>query len=57
MEFANEETVTKLLSEKEILHAKEGNSLFTSPLYNLGNFLENIKKEPSPYGEKYIFVK
>ena len=57
MEFANEETVTKLLSEKEILHAKEGNSLFTSPLYNLGNFLENIIKEPSPYGGLYILVK
>ncbi len=57
MELTSEETVTKLLSANEILHVS-GNKLFSSnPLYDLGEFLENIKNTPSPYAGKYIFIK
>ena len=57
MEPTNEEIVTKLLSSNEILHVKNNNAFTINPLYNLGEFLKNVKDLPSPYGEKYVFIK
>lgn len=57
MELTSEEIVTKLLSKNEILQKKDNTNLITNPIYNLGEFLENVKNSPSPYGEKYIFIK
>ena len=58
MEPTNEEIVTRLLSSNEILHVKNNNNAFTiKPLYNLGEFLKNVKDMPSPYGDKYVFIK
>ena len=57
MELTNEEIVTKLLSSSEILQVKNNNKFITNTIYNLGEFLNNIKKEPSPYEGKYIFIK
>ncbi len=52
-----EEIVTKLLSSKEIIRVKENKLFATSPMYNLGEFLNKIKSQPSPYGNKYVFIK
>lgn len=57
MEPTSEEIVTKLLSSNEILHVKSNRALISEPLYNLGEFLKNVKDMPSPYGEKYVFIK
>ncbi len=57
MEPTNEEIVTKLLSCNEILHVKNSKALITKPIYDLGEFLDNVKHLSSPYGEKYIFIK
>ena len=57
MELTNEEIVTRLLSSNEILHVKNNKASISEPLYNLGEFLKNIKDMPSPYGEKYVFIK
>lgn len=57
MEPTNEEIVTRLLSSNEILHVKNNNAFTTNPLYNLGEFLKNVKDLPSPYSEKYVFIK
>ncbi len=57
MELTNEEIVTKLLSSNEILHVKNNTKFSTEPVYNLGEFLKNIKNMPSPYGKKYVFIK
>lgn len=56
MELTNEEIVTRLLSAKEILRVKN-QPFITDSVYNLGDFLKKIKELPSPYGEKYIFIK
>ncbi len=57
MELTSEEIVTKILSKNEIIQKKDNANLITNPIYNLGEFLENVKNSPSPYGEKYIFIK
>ena len=57
MELTSEEIVTKILSKNEIIKKKDNANLITNPIYNLGEFLENVKNSPSPYGEKYIFIK
>ncbi len=57
MELTSEEIVTKLLSSNEILHVKNNNTFISEPLYNLGEFLKNVKDMPSPYGDKYVFIK
>ncbi len=57
MELTSEEIVTKLLSSNEILHVKNNNTFISEPLYNLGEFLNNVKDMPSPYGDKYVFIK
>ena len=57
MELTNEQVVTKILSENSILKEKINSFDITLPRYNLGNFLKKYKNSPSPYGEKYIFIK
>lgn len=56
MELTNEEKVTKLLSQNEIIRNKLDFSFATSP-YNLSEFLEKTKNEPSQYDERFIFIK
>ena len=58
MELTAEETVTRLLSQNEVISKKdEVNSFASNPTYNLGEFLKNYKPEPSPYEGKYVFIK
>ena len=57
MELTSEEIITKILSKNEIINKDNDTKFVTNPDYNLGEFLENIKNSPSPYGEKYIFIK
>ena len=57
MELTSEEIVTRLLSSNEILHIKNDKKSISEPLYDLGEFLKNVKNLPSPYGEKYVFIK
>lgn len=57
MESTTEQIVTKLLSSKEILNIKNKGAYITNPDYNLGEFLNNVKEEPSPYEDKYVFIK
>ena len=52
-----EETVTKILSSKEILNMNKAPKFVSNPKYNLGGFLSDYIPEPSPYEEKYIFIK
>jgi len=56
MELTAEETVTKLLSNNEILRGKNIGPV-SNPVYNLGEFLKNYKPEPSPYEGKYVFIR
>ena len=57
MELTSEETVTKLLTANEILHVANPFKLSLDAGYNLGEFLNNIKEEPSPYEGKYVFIR
>lgn len=57
MEVSNEEAVTKLLSSNEILHVEKKKMFITNPFDSLGEFLKNVKPEPSPYEGKYVFIK
>ncbi len=57
MELTAEETVTKLLSNNEILSGKKLNSFIENPVDNLGEYLKNYKPEPSPYEGKYVFIR
>ncbi len=57
MELTTEETVTRLLSSNEILHVKQENPLISNPFESLGEFLKNVKPEPSPYEGKYVFIR
>ena len=57
MELTNEEIVTKLLTANEVLRLKKGMSFITTPLYDLGDYLKNYKPEPSPYEDKYVFIR
>ncbi len=57
MESTTEQIVTKLLSSKEILNIKNKGAYITNSDYNLGEFLNNVKEEPSPYEGKYVFIK
>lgn len=49
--------VTKILSKKEILNTNKELIFISNPQYDLGKFLDQERKSPSPYGEKYLFVK
>lgn len=58
MELTAEETVTRLLSQNEVISKNdEVNSFASNPIYNLGEFLKNYKPEPSSYEGKYIFIR
>ena len=57
MELTNEQIVTNLLSEKEIINPKKNNGFASNPTYNLGEFLSDFKPEPSPYEGKYVFIR
>ena len=57
MELTAEETVTKILAANEILHVKQKYPLILNPFESLGEFLNNVKTEPSPYEGKYVFIK
>lgn len=58
MELTAEETVTRLLSQNEVISKNdEVNSFASNPIYNLGEFLKNYKPEPSPYEGKYVFIR
>ena len=58
--LSNEDVVTKLLSDREILKRQEAlvsSMNVTNPNYDLTNYLMNKKREVSRFGPKYIFVK
>ncbi len=57
MELSSEEAVTKLLSSNEILHDSKEKMVITNPFESLGDFLKNVRPEPSPYEGKYVFIK
>lgn len=57
MILTNEEKVTRLLSQKEIIQHKNIEIYKTNPNYNLGNFLMQEKNAISKWGSKYIFIK
>lgn len=64
MELSNEEKVTQLLSNHEILERDYVEELFetkksyaTNPKYDLTLFLNQIKQEPARYEDKYLFVR
>ena len=67
MELSHEDIVTRLLSKREIIgsdgefYDKDNNRicpLFISvPEYDLSFYLKNAPKEPSRWGDKYMFVK
>lgn len=57
MELTNEEAVTRLLSPYEVLHPEHEKLLISNPFESLGEFLKNVKPEPSPYEGKYVFIK
>ena len=67
MELSHEEVVTRLLSKREIIgtdgefYDKDNNRMsplfVSSPDYDLTFQLKNAPKEPSRWGNKYIFVK
>lgn len=56
MKVTNEEKVTKLLSQNEILRNGFEHTFVNSP-YNLSEFLENIKNQPSQYDTRFMFIK
>lgn len=63
MEFSNEEKVTQLLSNHEILKRdyveelfENKKSYYTNPKYDLSLFLNSLEQEPK-YEDKYLFVK
>ena len=60
-ELTTEEIVTDLLSSHQILKREDGN-FYISNIYNLGDFLNSIPKEPindsvSEDKIKYTFIK
>ncbi len=58
LELTNEEIVTRILSENEILRAqKESFRPRYKSNFDLGSYLEKIKHTPSRFGAKYVFVK
>lgn len=56
MELSNEEKVTRLLCQNEIIKDQKNNSFVTSP-FNLSAFLDNVKTQPSEYDERFLFIK
>ena len=60
MKLSQEDIVTRILSRNEIIDINSVNvhkTFATNPLYDLSHYLENVKPEPSRWGDKYMFVK
>lgn len=64
MELSNEQAVTKILSNHEILERDyveemfEGAKIYqTNPKYDLTHYLNTTKTQPKRFDEKYLFVK
>ena len=56
MELTSEERVTRLLAQNEIISGKIKNNIIKSP-YNLYEIMDKIKKEPSQYDARFMFIK
>ena len=58
MELSHEDIVTRILSNREILHCDYDESVMysTNPRYDLTHYLKTAKPEPSRWGIKYVFV-
>ena len=57
MELTNEDIVTRMLSEHEILQSGKRDIFISHPKYDLNLYMKTYVPEPSRFGEKYIFVK
>lgn len=64
MELTHEQTVTKILSNQEILERDYVEEMFegpktyqTYPKYDLTNYLNTTTTQPKRFDEKYLFVK
>ena len=59
MELTSEDIVTNILTNREILKRNDSleSQYSTNPNYDLTNYLNTKKPEPSRFGAKYIFVK
>lgn len=64
MELTQEQIVTKILSNSEILKRDYVEEMFsppknyqTNPKYDLTDYLITNKPEPKRFDEKYLFVK
>lgn len=63
MELSNEDIVTGILINREILKCQESPEIFeavnysSSPRYDLSLYMKNAEPEKSRFGEKYVFVK
>ena len=64
MELTQEQVVTKLLSNSEILERDYVEEMFegtktyqTNPKYDLTHYLNTTKAQPKRFDEKYLFVK
>lgn len=59
MKLSQEDVVTKMLSDREILSSNidlHTKMYATNPAYDLTHFLNTYEPEPSRWGEKYKFV-
>ena len=63
MDLSNEDAVTNILSNREILKRQdapevfEGKQYSTNPNYDLTLYMKTAKPEPGRFGPRYIFVK
>ena len=64
MNITNEDNVTKILTDKEIIRRQDSPELFentphysTNPLYDLTHFMNTKTPELSQFGNRYVFVK
>ena len=63
MDLSNEEMVTELLTNREILKRQDAPEVFedgikysTNPKYDLSNYLASNKPKSGRFGDKYLFV-
>ena len=56
MELNSEERVTRLLTQNEIITGRLNSCPINGP-YNLYEIIDKIKKEPSQYDERFMFIK
>ena len=63
MKLSQEDIVTRILSDSEILKVNYEDDVLNSkmyasnPIYDLNTFLNKVKDQPSKWGDKYVFVK